>query len=243
MHIFIIGLTTPASTSNSDIPTRVSEGTSPSTTTSSAGLTLEMLIAIIISSTLVAGGLCFFLIILVLKLCRQKSRETPAKSKKKHFANKQDILNNKANLKPNPPRKSKFLEKRNTKQESTTLEKRPTLFKNSVPCDSTHQHYPQIADYWNKCGNQHVFNNSYTGENMMLYGNLHENQRQYHSHNQEQPGHNEGMLQYYRAGHLFRGQKLYQMSYALHDKYIKDKLDSKRSSDRRPYESNWNMLY
>lgn len=244
----------PSSTFSSDMPTTVSEAPLPPITTSSTRLSQKILIAIVISSVL-APVLLILPIVLVMRQCRQKKKGTPAKNKKNHFANKQNNLTKKDDLKSCKPRKYKLSEKKNTKRGSTSLDKKKDAqLKNFAPKDRMYQHYPQTTDFWNNYGNQHVFNNSHNVENMMLYGNRHDNYLQphsrpnnrmlYHSYPQY-PGHNKGMFQYYRADNLYRGQQLYQRPYgALYDIHIiDDKQDDKRSSKGRPYEKNWDLLY
>lgn len=272
MHIYIIGLTNhtstfssdmsttilkPLSTINSDMPTTVSEVPPPQVNTSSAGLSQEIVIAITISSILAAGVLSF-LAALVLKQCRQKNRHTLAKNKKNHFATKQDNFTKKDALKSSiKPRKSKFSGKRNTKQESISLDKfEHTQFNNSqAPKDRMYKHYPKTTDYmyWNNSGNQHVFNHSHTERNMIKYGNQHyrypkslsgpNNRMLYQSCYPEHPRHNEGMFQYYRADKLYQEQQMYQLPYvAQYDDYIKIKPEKKRFEERT-YERNWDFLY
>lgn len=269
MHIYIIGLTTlsstissttvsePSSTFSSDISTTVSEVPTPPVTTSSAGLSQEIVITIIISSIL-ALGVLILLIVLVVRQCRQKNGQTPAKSKGNRFATKQGNFSKKDALKSSiKPRKSKFSGKRNTKQESISLDKfEHTQFNNSQATkDRIYEHYPQAADYmyWNNSGNQHVFNHSHTERNMIKYGNQHDrypklhsgpnNRIGYQSHYPENPRHHEGMFQYYRADNLYQEQQMYQMPYvAQYDDYIKIKPENKRFEERT-YERNWDFLY
>lgn len=251
MHIYIIGLTTTASTNNSDMTT----APSPPVTTSSEGLSQKRVITIIISSVLGAGGL-IFLIVLVVRKNGQKNKEIADKTKKKHFANNQGNLTKKDDLKSFKPRKSKLSEKRNTKLGNISLDKKKEAQLGKFACkDRMYQHYPQTTDCWNNCGNQHVFNNSHNEENMMFYGNQHDNYLRpdsrlnnrmlYQSCYPEYPGHNEGMFQYYKADNLYRGQQMYQRPYvALYDKHIiDDKQDDKRGFKGRPYEKNWDLLY
>lgn len=240
MHIYIIGLTTPSSTFSS---TTVSEVSSPPVTTSSAGLSQEIVITIIISSIIAAGVLIFLTVLIVNLICRQKNRQTPAKNKENRFATKQGNFTMKDALKSSTEPRIKLSGKRNTKQESISLDK--------------YEHYPQTTDYMylNNIQNQHVFNHSYAGRNMILYGNQHDSYPKSHSrpnHNQlyqsrypEHPGQNEGMFQYYRADNLYQGQQMYQMPYvALYDSHIiDDKQDDNRSSKGRAYEKNWDLLY
>lgn len=156
------------------------------------------------------------------------------------------------------PRKSKFSEKRNTKQESISFDKfKHTEFNNSeAPKDRMYEHYPQTTDYmyWNNSGNQHDFNHSHAERNMFKYGNQHDRYPQshsgpnnrigYQSHYPEHPGHNEGMFQYYRADKLYRGQQMYQGPYvAQYDHHNKNKPENKRRYEGRTYERNWDFLY
>lgn len=273
MHIYIIGLTTlssaissdmsttvsePLSTINSDMSTTVSEIPPPSVTTSSAGLPQEIVITII-SSILAVGVLVTLLIVLVVKRCRQRNRETLAKNKENHFTIKQGNFTKKDASKSSiEPRKSKFLGKRNTKQESISLDKfEHTEFNNSeAPKDRMYEHYPQTTDYmyWNNSGNQHDFNHSHAERNMFKYGNQLDrypkshsgpnNRIGYQSHYPEHPGHNEGMFQYYRADKLYRGQQMYQGPYvAQYDHHNKNKPENKRRYEGRTYERNWDFLY
>lgn len=269
MHIYIIGLTTPSSTFSSDIsttvseplsafssdmPTTVSEAPLPPTTTSSTGLSQEIVITIVAMSCILAAGL---LILLVVQ-CRRKYKGTPLKNKKNHFANKQNNLNKnfKDDLKSYKPRKSKLIKKRNTEQGSTSLAKKRVAPLENFACnDRIYQHYPQTTDYWNNHGNQHVFNNSYTEKNIVLYGNQQDNYLRphsrpnnmmlYQSHYPEYSGHNEELFGYYRVDNLYTGQQMYQRPYvALYDKHIIDnKQDDKRRFSGRPYEKNWDLLY
>lgn len=253
--IYIIGFTTLSSTISS---TTVSEVPPPPVTTSSAGLSQEIMITII-SSSILALGVLILLIVLVVKQCRQKNRQTPAKNKGNHFATKQGNFSKKDALKSSiKPRKSKFSGKRNTKQESISLDKfEHTEFNNSeAPKDRMYEHYPQTTDYmyWNNSGNQHDFNHSHAERNMFKYGNQHDrypkshsgpnNRIGYQSHYPEHPGHNEGMFQYYRADKLYRGQQMYQGPYvAQYDHHIKNKPENKRRYEGRTYERNWDFLY
>lgn len=236
------------------MPTTVSEAPLPPTTTSS---TQKIVITIVISCIL-AAGLLILLVVLRKKFCRQKNKGTPAKNKKNNFANKQNNLtkNFKDDLKSYKPRKSKLLEKRNTKRGSTSLDKKKNAqVENFAPKDRMYQHYPQTTDYWNSYGNQPVFNNSHNEGNMMFCGNRHDNYFQphsrpnnrmlYQSHYPPYPGHNEGMFQYYRADNSYRGQQMYQRPYvALYDSHIIDyKQDDNRSFKGRAYEKNWDLLY
>lgn len=243
MHIYIIGLTTPLSTISSDMPTTVSEVPPPPVTTSSAGLSQEIVITITISSIL-ALGVLILLIVLVVRQCRQKNRQTPAKSKGNRFATKQGNFSKKDALKSSiKPRKSKFSGKRNTKQESISLDKfEHTHFYNSqAPKDRMYDHYPQTTDYmyWNnsgiKYGNQHDrYPKSLSGPN---------NRMLYQSCYPEHPRHNEGMFQHYRADKLYREQQMYQGPYvAQYDEYIKIKPENNRFEERT-YERNWDFLY
>lgn len=273
MHIYIIGLTNPTSTFssdmsttilktlstiNSDMPTTVSEVPPPQVNTPSAGLSQEIVITIAISSSILALGVLILLIVLVVKQCRQKNRQTPAKNKGNCFATKQGNFSKKGALKPSiKPRKSKFSGKKNTKQESISLDKfEHTQFNNSqAPKDRMYEHYYKTPDYmyWNNSGNQHVFNHSHTERNMIKYGNQHDrypkslsgpnNRMLYQSCYPEHPSHNEGMFQYYRADKLYREQQMYQMPYvAQYDDYIKIKPENKRFEERT-YERNWDFLY
>lgn len=231
----------------------VSEVPTPPVTTSSAGLSQEIVITIIISCILAAGVL-ILPVVLVVRQFRQKTRGIPAKNKEHHFANKHN-LTKKDDLKSYKPRKSKLLQKRNTKQ-STSLDKQKDVqLKNFAPKKRMYQHYPQTTDYLSKCGNQHIFNNSYIEGNMMLYGNRHDMYLQPHprpinrilnqSHYPPYPGHNEGMFQYYREDNSYRGQQMYQRPYvALYDSHIiDDNQDDNRRSKGRAYEKNWDLLY
>lgn len=250
MHIYIIG--TLSSIISSGMPTTVS--------TSSAELSQKIVITVItISSILVAGVLIIFVTVLVVKQCRQKKRQTPAKNKENRFATEQGYFTKKDALKSSiKPRKSKFSGKRNTKQESISLDKfEHTEFNNSeAPKDRMYEHYPQTTDYiyWNNSGNQHDFNHSHAERNMFKYGNQHDRYPQshsgpnnrigYQSHYPEHPGHNEGMFQYYRADKLYRGQQMYQGPYvAQYDHHIKNKPENKRRYEGRTYERNWDFLY
>lgn len=245
----------PLSTFSSDMPTTVSEAPLPPITTSSRGLPKEILIAIVISSVL-AAGLLILPIVLVMRQCMQKTKGTPAKNKKNHFANKQNSLTKKDDLKSYIPRKFKFSERRNTKQGSASLDqKKDEQFKKFAPKDRIYQHYSQTTDYWNNYGNQHVFNNSHNEGNMMFYGNRHDNYLRPHSRPNSKmlyqsqyppyPGHDEGMFQYYTADNSYRGQQMYQRPYvALCDSHIiDDKQHDNRSSKGRAYEKNWDLLY
>lgn len=274
MHIYIIGLITTTSTFsskmsptvlknlstiNSDMPTTVSEVTPPPVTTSSAGLSQEIVITIAISSSILALGVLIVLIVLVVKQCRQKNGQIPAKNKENRFATEQGNFSKKDALKSSiKPRKSKFSGKRNAKQESISFNKfEHTQFNNSgAPKDRRYEHYPQAADYmyWNNSGNQHDFNQSHPERNMFKYGNQHDryskshsgpnNRIGYQSHYPEHPGHNEGMFQYYRADKLYRGQQMYQGPYvAQYDRHIKNKPENKRRFEERSYERNWDFLY
>lgn len=280
MHIYIIGLTTPSSTFSSDMPTTVSEPLStirsdmsttvsepqstissdmsttvsevppPPVTTSSAELSQEKVIAIVIFSALAAGAL-ILLVVLVVRQCRRKNKGTPVKNKENHFANKQNNLIKKADLKSYKPRKFKLSKKRNEKLGSTSLDKKKDAQLENFACkDGMYQHYPQTNDCWNNYGNQHVFNISHNEGNMMFYGNWHDNYLRphtrlnnrmlYQSHYPEYPGHNEGMFQY-RADNLYRGQQMYQRPYgALYDMHI---INDKQNDKGRPYEKNWDLLY
>lgn len=271
MHIYIIGLTSPSSTISSDMSTTVSEPSStissdmptivsevppPPVTTSSAGLSQEIVIAIVISSAL-AACMLILLVVLVVRQCQRKNKETPAKNKENHFANKQNNFTKNDDLKSYKPRKSKLLEKRNTKLGSTSLDKKlkDAHLENFARKERMHQHYPQTTDYWNSCGNQLVFDNSYNEGNMMFYGNRHDNYLRphsrpnnrmlYQSHYPEYPGHNEEMFQYNRADNLYRGQQMNQRPHvALYDmNIIDDKQDENRSFKGRSYENNWDLLY
>lgn len=270
MHIYIIGLTTlsstimsttvsePLLTISSDMSTTDSEVPPPSVTSSSAGLPQEIVITIIISSILAVGVLTL-LTVLVVKQFRQKNRETLAENKEDHFTIKQGNFTKKdASKSFIEPRKSKFLGKRNTEQESISLNKfKHTQFNNSqAPMDRMNEHYPQTTDYMylNNSGNQHVFNHSHSERNMILYGNRHHsypksksrpNHRMvYLSPYPEHPGHNEGMFQYYRANNLYQGQQMYQRPcVAQYDHRIKDKPINERSFEGRTYERNWDFLY
>lgn len=237
------------------MPITVSEAPLPPITTSSTGLSQEKLIAIVISSVL-AAGLLILPIVLVMRQCAQKSKGTPAKHKENHFANKQNNLTKKDDLKSYKPRKYKLSEKRNTKRGSTSLDKKKDAqLENFAPKDRMYQLYPQTIDYWNNYGNQHVFNNSHNVGNIMLYGNRHDNYLRphsrpnnrmlYQSHYPHYPEHNKGMFQYYTADNLYRGQQMNQRPYGeLNDTHIiNDKQDDKRSSKERPYEKNWDLLY
>lgn len=272
MHIYIIGLTNPTSTFssdmsttilkplstiNSDMPTTVSEVPPPQVNTSSAGLSQEIVITITVSSILAAGVLSF-LAALVLKQCRQKNRHTPAKNKENHFSTRQDNFTKKDALKSSiKPRKSKLSGKRNTKQESISLDKfEHTQFNNSqAPKDRMYEHYPKTTDYmhWNNSGNRHVFNHSHTERNMTEYENQQDrypkslsgpnNRMLYQSCYPEHPRHNEGMFQYYQADKLYPEQQMYQMPYvAQYDDYIKIKPENKRFEEKT-YERNWDFLY
>lgn len=258
MHIYIIGLTTPLSTISSDMPRTVSEVPPPPVTTSSTGLSQEIVIAIAISSSILALGVLILLIVLVVRQCRQKNRQNSAKNKGNHFATKQGNISKKDPLKSSiKPRKSKFSGKRNTKQETISLDKfEHTQFNNSqAHKDRMSEHYPKTTDYlyWNNSGNQHVFNHSHTERNMIKYGNqldrypkslsVPNNRMLYQSCYPEHPRHNEGMFQYYRADKLYQEQQMYQMPYvAQYDDYIKIKPENKRFEERT-YERNWDFLY
>lgn len=273
MHIYIIGLTIltstfssdmsttilkTLSTINSDMPTTVSEVPPPQVNTSSPGLSREIVITIAISSSILAVGVLILLIVLVVKQCRPKNRQTPAKNKGNRFATKQGNFSKKDVLKSSiKPRKSKYSGKRNTKQESISLDKfEHTQFNNSqAPKDRMYEHYHKTPDYmyWNNSGNQHVFNHSHTERNMIKYGNQHDrypkslsgpnNRMLYQSCYPEHPRHNEGMFQYYQADKLYPEQQMYQMPYvAQYDDYIKIKPEKKRFEER-PYERNWDFLY
>lgn len=258
MHIYIIGLTIPSSTFSSDMSTTVSEVPIPPVTTSSAGLSQEIVITIAISSSILAMGVLILLIVLVVKQCRQKNRQTPAKNKGNRFATKQGNFSKKNALKPSiKPRKSKFSGKKNTKQESISIDKfEHTQFnKSQAPKDRMYEHYPNTTDYmyWNNSGNQHVFNHSHTQRNMIKYGNQHDrypkslsgpnNRMLYQSCYPEHPRHNEGMFQYYRADKLYQEQQMYQMPFAAqYDDYIQIKPENKRLEEKT-YERNWDFLY
>lgn len=259
MYIYIIGFTTPSSTISSNMSTTVSEVLPPQVNTSSAGLSQEIVITLIIISSILASVVLTLLILLVLKQCRQKNRETPAKNKENRFASKQDNITKKDALKSSiEPRKSKFSGKRNTKQGSISLNKfKHTQFNNSeTPKDRMYEHYPQSTDYMylNNSGNQHVFNHSYAGRKMILYENQHDSYPKSHSrpnHTQlyqsrypEHPGQYTEMFQNYRADNLYRGQQMYQRPYdAQYEHRIKDKPMNKRSFEGRTYERNWDFLY
>lgn len=248
----------PLSTISSDMPITVSEVPPPPVTTSSAGLSQEIVITIVSSSTL-ALGVLILLIVLVVKQCRQKNKETPAKNKENHFATKQGNFTKKDASKSSiEPRKSKFSGKRNTKQESISFDKfKHTQFNNSeAPKDRMYEHYPQTTDYmyWHNSGNQHDFNHSHAERNMFKYGNQHDRYLKshsgqnirigYQSHYPERPGHNEEMYQYYREDKLYRGQQMYQRPYvAQYDHHIKNKPENKRRYEGRTYERNWDFLY
>lgn len=237
--------------------TTVSEVPPPLVTTSSAGLSQEIVITII--SSIIAAGVLIFLTVLVVNLCRQKHRQTSAKNKENCFATKQGNSTKKDASKSSiKPRKSKFSGKRNTKQESISLDKfEHTQFNNSqAPKERMYEHYPQTTDYlyWNNSENQHDFNNSHTERNMFKYGNQHDrypkshsgpnNRIGYQSHYPEHPEHNEGMFQYYRADKLYRGQQMYQgPCVAQYDHHIKNKPENKRRYEGRTYERNWDFLY
>lgn len=260
MHIYIIGLTTPSSTISSDMSTTVSEVPPTPVTTSSAGLSQEIVITIAISSSILALGVLILLIVLVVKQCRQKNRQTPEKSKGNRFATKQGNFSKKDDLKSSiKPRKSKFSGKRNTKQESISLDKfEHTQFNNSqAPKDRMYEHYPKTTDYmyWNNSGNQHVFNLSHTERNMIKNGNHYDrypkslsgpnNRMLYQFCYPENSRHNEGMFQSYsnRADKLYQEQQMYQMPYvAQYDDYIKIKPENNRFEERT-YERNWDFLY
>lgn len=235
----------------------VSEAPIPRNTTSSAGLSQEIVITITISSIL-AAGVFIFLTVLVVKLSRQKNRQTPAKNKENRFATKQGNFTKKDALKSSTEPRIKLSGKRNTKQESISLDKfEHTEFNNSeAPKDRMYEHYPQTTDYmyWNNSGNQHDFNHSHTERNMFKYGNQLDrypkshsgpnNRIGYQSHYPEHPGHNEGMFQYYRADKLYRGQQMYQGPYvAQYDHHNKNKPENKRRYEGRTYERNWDFLY
>lgn len=258
MHVYIIGLTTLSPTISSDIPKTVSEIPPPAVTTSSAGLSREIVITITISSSILALGVLILLIVLVVRQYRQKNGQTPAKIKGNRFATKQGNFSKKDALKSSlKPRKSKFSGKRNTKQESISLDKfEHTQFNNpQAPKDRMYEQYPKTADYmyWNNSRNRHVFNHSHTERNMIKYGNQHDryskslsgpnNRMMYQSCYPEHPRHNEGMFQYYRADKLYREQQMYQMPYvAQYDDYIKIKPENK-TFEERTYERNWDFLY
>lgn len=272
MHIYIIGLIALSSTFNSDMPSTVSEPSSTigsdmlstvsevppaPVTTSSAGISQEIVITITISSIL-AVGVLILLIVLVKKQCRQKKGENPSKNKENLSATKQSNFTKEDAFKSSfEPRKSKFSGNRNTKQESVSLDKfEHTQFKNSEASkDRMYEHYPQAADYmyWNNSGNQHVFNHSHTRRNMIKYGNQHDrypkslsgpnNRMLYQSCYPEHPRHTEGMFQHYRADKLYREQQMYQGPYvAQYDEYIKIKPENNRFEERT-YERNWDFLY
>lgn len=261
MHVYIIGFTTPSSTLSSDMSTTttVSEVPPPPVTTSSAGLSQEIVITII--SSIIAAGVLIFLTVLVVNVCRQKNRQTPAKKSKENcFATKQGNFTKKDALKSSSTEpRIKLSGKRNTKQESISLDKfEHTQFNNSqAPKDRMYEHNPQTTDYMylNNIQNQHVFNHSYAGRNLIRYGNQHDrypkshsrpNHTQlYQSHYPEHPGQNTGMFQYYRADDLYKRQQMYQRPYdVLYDSHIiDDKQDDKRSSKGRAYEKNWDLLY
>lgn len=256
MHIYIIGFTTLLSAISSDMSTTDSEVPPPPVTTSSAGLPQEIVITITIISSILALGVLILLIVLVVKQCRQKNRQTPAKNKGNRFATKPGNFSKKDALKSSiKPRKSKFSGKRNTKQESISLDKfEHTQFNNSqAPKDRMYDHCPQTTDYmyWNNSGNQHDFNHSQAERNMFKYGNQldrypksHSGQNNrigYQSHYPEHPGHNEEIYQYYREDKLYRGQ---QRPYvAQYDHHIKNKPENKRRYEGRTYERNWDFLY
>lgn len=256
MHIYIIGITIPSSTFSSDTSTTVSEVPTPPVTTSLAGLSQEIVITIAISISILAVGVLILLIVIVGKQCRQKNRQTPAKNKGNRFATKQGNFSKKDALKPSiKPRKSKFSGKKNTKQESISLDKfEHTQFNNSqAPKDRMYEHYPQTTDYmyWNNSGNQHVFNHSHTERNMIKYGNQYDrfpkshsgpnNIMLYQSCYPERPRHNEGMFQYYRADKLYREQQMYQVPYvAQYDDRIKIKANKR--FEERTYERNWDFI-
>lgn len=257
MHIYIIGLITASSTISSVVSTTVSEVPPPPVTTSSAGLSQEIVITIAISSSILALGVLILLIVLVVRQCRQKNGQTPAKSKGNRFATKQGNVSKKDALKSSiKPRKSKFSE-RNTKQESISLDKfEHTQFNNSqAPKDRMYEHYHKTPEYmyWNNSGNQHAFNHSHTERNMIKYGYQHDrypkslsgpnNRMMYQSCYPEHPRHNEGMFQYYRADKLYQEQQMYQMPFAAqYDDYIKIKPENKRLEEKT-YERNWDFLY
>lgn len=257
MHIYIIGLTSPSSTISSDMSTTLSEVPFPPVTTSSAGLSQEIVITII-SSSILALGILILLIVLVVKQCRQKNRQIPRKTKKNLFAIKQGNFTKKDALKSSiEPRKSKLSRKRITKQKSISLDKfEHTQFNNSqAPKDRMYEHYPQTTDYMylNNSQNQHVFNHLHTERSMILYGNQHDrypksnsgpnNRMLYQSRYPAHPRQNEGMFQYYRADNLYRGQQMYHRPYvAQYDHHIKNKPENKRFEERT-YERNWDFLY
>lgn len=273
IHIYIIGLTTlssaissdmstnsePLSTISSDMSTTVSEVSSHPVTTSSAGISQEIVITITISSSILGLGVLILLIVLVVKQYRQKNRQTPAKNKGNRFATKQGNFSKKDALKSSiKPRKSKFSGKRNTKQESISLDKFVhTQFNDSqAPKNRMYEHYPQTTDYmyWNNNGNHNVFNHSHAERNMFKYGNQHDrypkshsgpnNRIGYQSPYPEHPGHNEKMFQFYRADKLYQGQQMYQGPYvAQYDHHIKIKPENKRRYEGRTYERNWDFLY
>lgn len=237
-----------------------SEVPPPLVSTSSAELSQKIVITVItISSILVAGVLIIFVTVLVVKQCRQKKRQTPAKNKENRFATEQGNFTKKDALKSSiKPRKSKFSGKRNTKQESISLDKfEHTEFNNSeAPKDRMYEHYPQTTDYmyWHNSRNQHNFNHSHAERNMFKYGNQHDrypkshsgpnNRIGYQSHYPEHPGHNEEMYQYYREDKLYRGQQMYQRPYgAQYDHHSKNKPENKRRYEGRTYERNWDFLY
>lgn len=250
----------PLSTMSSDMSTTVSEVLPPLVTTSSAGLSQEIVITITISS-IIAAGVLIFLTVLVVNLCRHKNiRQTPAqKPKENRFATKEGNFTKKDALKSSNEPRIKLSGKRNTKQESISLDKfEHTQFNNSqAPKDRMYEHNPQTTDYMylNNIQNQHVFNHSYAGRNMIPYGNQHDSYPKSHSrpnHNQiyqshypENPVQNTGMFQYYRGDNLYQGQQVYQRPYdALYDSHIIDnKQDDNRSSKGRAYEKNWDLLY
>lgn len=252
----------PLSTINSDMPTTVSEVPPPLVTTSSAGLSQKIVITIIIITiSILAAGVLIFLIILFVKQCRQNNRETPAKNKGNRFTTKQGNFTKKDASKSSiEPRESKFSGKRNTKQESISLNKfKRTQFNNSqAHMDRMYEHYPQATDYMylNNSGNQHVFNHSHAERNMILYGNQHHsypksqsrpNHRMVYlpvSPYPEHQGNNEEMLQFYRADKLYQGQQMYQGPYvAQYDHHNKNKPENKRRYEGRTYERNWDFLY
>lgn len=270
MHIYIIGLTThsssinsdmsttvskPLSTMSSDMSTTVSEVPPPLVTTSSAGLSQQIVITII--SSIIAAGVLIFLTVLVVNLCRHKNRQTLAKNKENRFATRQGNFTKKDVLKSSTEPSIKLSGKKNTKQESISLDKfEHKQFNNcQAPKDRMYEHYPQTTDYMNNVQNQHVFNHSYAGRNIIAYANQHDSYPKSHSrpnHNQlyqfhypEHPGQKEGMFQYYRPDNLYQGQQMYQMPYvALYDSHIiDDKGDENRSSTGRAYEKNWDLLY
>lgn len=248
-------ISVPSSTLSLDMPTTVSEASLPPKTTSSEGLSQEIMITVVISSGLAAGGL-ILLVVLVVRQCRRKNKGIAVKNKENHFVNKQNHLTKKDDLKSYKPRKSMVSEKKNTKLGSASLHKKKDTHLENFACkDRMYQHYPQTSDYWNHCGNQHVFNISHNEGNIMFYGNRHDNflrphsrpnnRMLYQSHYPEYPGHNEEMFQYNRADNLHRGKQTYQRPYvALYDmNIIDDKQDEKRSFKGRPYEKNWDLLY